>query len=331
MIAHALVISRDPSPSTRQIAKLAPGLGDMNWSWIAAGPDRAPDCIEGRPAIRDAGGVGLLAGRQRALEVAADADILIYLDDDVALPPGWAVKMIEPFSNSEVQLAGCRYLPDYAGPAPPWLKEMWRSEEGGFRTIAQLSLLDGGDAPRFHSPMLVWGLCFAIRREAVIKLGGFNPDGYPWPLRRYRGDGESGLASRAKQLGLKAFYQGQTHVLHAVPAERMTPKYFARRSFLQGISDSYSLIRSSGATPPPPLPSWKDWLRPARTKLDEVLAEIRPTSANVRRLMARAYLAGQAYHQAQVRHDPHLLAWVVKAHYGDGRLPDETTALSVAA
>ena len=45
-----------------------------------------------------------------------------------------------------------------------------------------------------------------------------------WTLGRCRGDGEIGLARKAEILGLKAFYQGQTHVRHRVPATHMTPE-----------------------------------------------------------------------------------------------------------
>ena len=114
---------------------------------------------------------------------------------------------------------------------------LWLERDDGFRILSHLSLLDGGEVSRVCTPLLVWGLCFAVRRETAIKLGGFHPDGYPWGLRRYRGDGETGLALKAEMLGLKAFYQGQTFVRHRVPATRTTPEYFERRSFLQGISE----------------------------------------------------------------------------------------------
>ena len=29
---------------------------------------------------------------------------------------------------------------------------------------------------------MIWGLCYAIRRETLTKLGGFHPDAYLWEL-----------------------------------------------------------------------------------------------------------------------------------------------------
>lgn len=326
MTAHAAVISRDALPSAEQIARLKPGLSGMPWSWIAAGPDRrttgaglASD--RGQPQLHDAGAVGLLAGRQKALEIL-DADIIVYLDDDVTLPVGWAEKILAPFSNPDVHFVGCRYLPDYAHEPPAWMESLWRTTDDGFRILGYLSLLDGGDVSRLYSPMLVWGLCFAARKETVIKLGGFNPDGYPWSLRRFRGDGETGLSAKANILGLGAYYQADAHVLHAVPAERMTPQYLARRSYLQGISDSYTEIRYKGEAPAAPKSRPIDLARRIKWQVEEPFLMRGRSSADIHKLLTRSYIKGRKYHEGEIRRDPRLLDWILKANYGDGSLPE---------
>ena len=131
---------------------------------------------------------GLVAGRHRALS-ACHEEVLIYLDDDVTLPSAWIEGILEPFADPEVHFVGCRYLPDYEHSPPHWLDGLWRENDHGFNVLPYLSLLDGGETSRPYRPMLVWGLCLAVRRETLIKLGGFHPDGYPWELRRFRGDG----------------------------------------------------------------------------------------------------------------------------------------------
>jgi hypothetical protein len=153
----------------------------------------------------------------------------------------------------------------------------------------------------------------------VVKLGGFNPDGYPWERRRFRGNGECGLTLKAEMLGLRACYQGRTHVKHRVSASRITPEYFERRSFLEGISDSYAQIRRDHESPTAPRRSWKDLVRPARDfvrpakwKLERGLILRKPTTGGVRKLMARSRYAGTQFHRGEVRNDPKLLDWVLR-------------------
>jgi glucosyl-dolichyl phosphate glucuronosyltransferase len=321
--AHPFVVSRHCEPCAAAITQVAQGVGNRRWSWVSAGVERRPYTT---PASRkvdvlDAGAPGLVAGRHKALEACRE-DILIYLDDDVTLPAGWMESVLEPFADPDIHFVGCRCLPDYEHDPPSWLEALWCEDEDGFRTLPHLSLLDGGGWSRCYRPSLVWGLCFAARRETVIKLGGFNPDGYPWELRRFRGDGESALTLKAEMLGLKAFYQSKTHVNHRVPASRMTLEYFERRSFLQGISDSYTQIRRDHGVPTMPRRSWRDLVRPAKWKLERDLILRKPTAEGVQTLIARSHLTGMRFHRSEVCRDRKLLDWVLKENYFDYRLPD---------
>ena len=322
----AVISSAQPHLPDVQVA-YGPALRNGGMIWLEAGKTRvgigqaAKGLDPASLQVLDAGAVGLVAGRHKALDVCQE-EVIIYLDDDVSLPEGWKAKMLEPFEDPAVHFVGCRYLPDYEHQPPPWLKGLW-GECDGFRMLGYLSLLDGGTEGRVYDPCYVWGLCFAVRRDTVLKLGGFHPDGYPWELRRYRGDGESALSLKAKLLGLKAFYQGGTHVMHKVRASRMTPEYFERRAFLQGISDSFTQIRRDGAPPAPPAKHWKDWLRPAKIFMERRRILRNPTAEGMRVLLQRAYTAGVAWHQAEVRDDPKLLEWVLKPDYFDYSLPEE--------
>ena len=291
------------------------------WSWVSAGPERLGRNSSQSVDILDAGGVGLVAGRHKALAVCR-SEVVIYLDDDVTILTGWLENILKPFADPNIHFVGCRYLPDYEHPPPRWLQGLWGEADDGFSTLPQLSLLDGGETNRTYRPMLVWGLCFAVRRETLIKLGGFHPDGYPWQLRRFRGDGETGLTLKAEALGLKAYYQGETHVKHRVPASRMTPEYFEKRGFLQGISESFTEIRRQGRMPLAQERSWKNHLRPTKWKIERELILRSPTTPGVRLLMARSHWAGMQFHKKEVREDPKLFTWVLRSDYFDYRLPD---------
>jgi predicted O-methyltransferase YrrM/glycosyltransferase involved in cell wall biosynthesis len=261
---------------------------------------------------------GLLAGRHRGL-AETKGSIVIYLDDDVRLPDKWLNAMLEPFADPAVHIVGCRYLPEYEGQPPDWLEQLWTENSEG-RRLNYLSLLDYGTDTKEVDPTKVWGLCYAIRRQTLIKLGGFHPDAYPWELRRYRGDGESAPSRLARQLKLKAIYQGETAVFHQVPKSRMTVEYLARRAYLQGISDSYSSIRQEGHEPKDP--SLRSRLDLLKSSLKTMLLRNKISVEAIRARIGHAYRQGFVYHQTEVRRDPALLQWVLRENYWNYSLPD---------
>jgi hypothetical protein len=303
------------------------GWSQNDVTWIYAGNHRNDKPSKNLSnhsidAFIDAGQIGLLSGRHKALQIS-DSNIIIYLDDDVVLPTGWMEKILDPFSDPRIHIVGCQYLPLFEETPPGWLSSMWLQDNESFKTLGHLSLLDGGDVSRVYDPCNVWGLCYAIRKSTLIELGGFHPDGYPWELRRFRGDGETGLSLKAKAKGYMAYYQAETHVLHKVPKCRMTVEYFERRSFLQGISDSYSRIRERRAADQSiwvnPFKKFYGHLRQSGQRA-RILRE--PTEEGVKLLIARAYRDGFEFHQSEVRKDPSLLEWVLKPDYFDYRLPE---------
>ena len=103
----------------------------------------------------------------------------------------------------------------------------------------------------------------------------------------------------------------------------MTVEYFERRSFLQGISDSYTQIRQRGALcvlkRRNPIKRIYGQLR-QRAQRARILRE--PTAEGVKLLIERSYRDGFDFHQTEVRKDPALLEWVLKLDYFDYRLPD---------
>jgi glycosyltransferase involved in cell wall biosynthesis len=269
---------------------------------------------------------GLVAGRHRALTIdeGSSDQVIIYLDDDISLPRNWLESILKPFCDPSIHFVGCRYLPDYEVSPPFWLEELWCEDNAGFKMLGHLSLLDGGATSRDYDPTYVWGLCFAVRKATLIELGDFHPDGYPWALRRYRGDGETGLALKAKAHGHRAFYQGETHVLHKVPTKRMTVEYFERRSFFQGVSDSYTRIRETGVIDGgKPLSPFKEIYTKFRQNIQRKRMLWNITTDKIKFLMNRAHHAGYEFHQGEARKDPALLEWILKPNYFDYQLPKE--------
>jgi glucosyl-dolichyl phosphate glucuronosyltransferase len=265
---------------------------------------------------------GLLTGRHRGAKEAR-GETLCYLDDDVLLGRDWLASLREAFFDPSVVLAGGPSVPEYQVDPPGWLEGLFY-ETPHLRICDLLSLTAPADAFRSAvkkvDPDFVFGLNFCVRRQALCEFGGFHPDGVPGPLLRFRGDGETGFTRRLKSEGLSALYHPGMSVRHLIPGSRMTPQAFEVRRFLQGISDSYSLIRQKGVVSES-FPKLKEIIDPLWLKLERQVSLRGPTKDRVQRLMARAYAAGMKFHQNEVRSDPTLLAWVLKSNYFDYKLP----------
>lgn len=185
---------------------------------------------------------GLHIGRHRGL-LAAKSDILVYGDDDIETLPTWLEGILESFEDESVALVGGKNMPNFESTPPSWILEMW--ERGGNqKVLGYLSILDFGDEIQAINPNYVFGCNFSIRKDVLLEAGGFHPDGMPQEIIKYRGDGENYVSKFVMDNGYKTIYNPKASVYHFVSNDRMTKKYFAQRSFNQGISDSYTDIRN---------------------------------------------------------------------------------------
>lgn len=259
---------------------------------------------------------GLLSGRHRGA-AEARGDVLCYLDDDALVTATWSETVRDAFADGAARLVGGPSAPLFERRPPGWLRHLWAGVAGGGRMLDLLSLIDCGPEPRPVEPWFVWGLNFSIRRDALAECGGFHPDGVPPPLLRLRGDGEGGLAYKLAARGERALYHPGALVHHVLPASRITLPAVERRAFAQGVSDSYTAIRAAGAAPPPAPPA-----APRRTALRHARARFFGSALALKELVADARAAGRAFHEAEVRRDPRLLAWVLRPDYFDYSLPE---------
>lgn len=168
--------------------------------------------------------------------MAARGAILVYIDDDVDTPSGWLKAMLQPFENPQVAAVAGKVEPHFSGEPPSWVLGL----NSGY-----LSLLNLGETARAltatESP---YGCNMAVRREALFRLGGFNPDGFPeGPLLWLRGDGEVGLARKIHAAGDQIAYAPAARLYHRIAVDRLNRDYLDRRSYRQGISDSYADYR----------------------------------------------------------------------------------------
>jgi len=246
---------------------------------------------------------GLHVGRHKGLE-EAQADILVYTDDDIKASPTWLEGVAEAFMGDNVMLVGGRCPPLFESQPPQWLEDLWQRQDPGKRILPFLSLMDLGDATKEISPQHVFGCNFSIRKHMLLEADGFHPDAMPPELIRYRGDGETYVSEFIYKRGYQAIYHPKATVYHHVPNDRMTKSYFCRRSYIQGISDSYTHIRNGGVRY-----HWTMLALRAIKRLPIFCRDRLQASAY------RAYLSGYRFHQLEVKSDPMLHEWVVREAY----------------
>jgi len=275
---------------------------------------------------------GLLSGRHRGA-VEAKADILSFIDDDIIADKEWLSSISESFSNSSVQIVGGKNLPKYEIEPPKWIEDLWRDSPYGGKWLGYLSVLDFGDEKKDISPLYVWGLNFSIRKDTLLKSGGFNPDTYPKYLQKYQGDGETGLSLKLQKMNLVAEYQPKALVHHIIPETRLTLDFFKKRSYFQGVSDSYTYIRKYVKNSNPKKyferkPKSNKILSLAKTmyrKCRCLFSEKDPREIRkIKKTLNKSYQEGYSFHQNEVKKDPLLLDWISKPDYWDYSLPEKT-------
>lgn len=120
---------------------------------------------------------GVARARNRAL-AEARAPILLFLDDDCTVAPGWVEAHLEAFADPAVLGSGGRIQPVLPAGVPAWIQRFYLEEEGG-----PGGRFDFGELPRDlpASPdgNLPFGANMGLRLAAARAAGGFDP-GLGW-------------------------------------------------------------------------------------------------------------------------------------------------------
>lgn len=188
-------------------------------------------------------------GKSRALAAAlavARGGILAFTDDDVIVAPDWLAEIRRALTADEADLVGGPVAPRWERPAPAWLR--LQNDAGYGRLAAPLALLDYGPAPGVLGPRTLLGANLALRRDVLVRLGGFAPH-----LGKLRGTLLSGedhdLCQRTQAAGFRARYLPAIRVRHWVPGDRMRLRYFVSWFYWSGVTHAI-LDRRDGATGP---------------------------------------------------------------------------------
>ncbi len=290
---------------------------------------------------------GLHVGRHKGLK-EAKTDIIVYADDDIETFPTWLEGIAEAFEDKDVMLVGGKTLPKFEAEPPDWIMKMWLQAHPEGNVLFSLSILDFGDSIKEINPYFVFGCNFSIRKSVILEASGFHPDAMPQVFIKYRGDGESYVWRYIMENGLKTLYCPKALIFHHVPKERMTLKYFYRRAYIQGISDSFTKTRKDHGLDINECMNKNERVevRDNQTcyinmvKIYRLLRrgassiknravrykkKIFSTEYNQIRIgMEKCHGEGFDYHRCEVQKDQKLLEWVLRKNYlgENGKLPE---------
>jgi glycosyltransferase involved in cell wall biosynthesis len=261
---------------------------------------------------------GLHVGRHVGMHLASHTN-LTFADDDIEAYPTWLETIDGVFLDDSVAMVGGNNLPRFEGEPPDWFQDLWRPPVGSkTQVLHQVSIVNLGDKAREISPFLVFGCNFSIRKSTLLESGGFHPDGMPREKVFLRGDGESSVSAYVSEQSYKCMFHPGASVFHCVPQARMTLDYFHQRGFSQGVSDSYSSLRSTRDKER--VENLLPALRRIRSRLDSIVRRLALRSYGARKAM-RAYRAGYkegySYHQDYYSRSGSVRGWVHKRDYMD--------------
>ncbi|HPO12123.1 MAG TPA: glycosyltransferase [Candidatus Hydrogenedentes bacterium] len=175
---------------------------------------------EGRPGFR------YLSEPQQGLSYArncgireAKGDIIAFLDDDVIVDSSWLVQIQRCFDETGAEAVGGRSYLLFETEPPAWLGPDFRL------FLSEVNL--GDKRCEAGNGVRLYGLNLAMKREMILKFGGFNQT-----LGRkgeaLLGGEERALLQKNFASGGKNLYEPAAVVKHRIGADRLQWEYFLR-------------------------------------------------------------------------------------------------------
>jgi glycosyltransferase involved in cell wall biosynthesis len=164
----------------------------------------------------------------------AKGEILAYLDDDAEASQGWLTALTSIYANdATVAIAGGKvtliWPPNCISPA--WLSTNMAGNLGAYDLGDEIVYItQPGLTPR--------GLNYSLRADFLKQIGGFDPQ-LGRVGQNLLSNEELCMTEKALELGYKVVYLPDALVAHNVAPSRLAPSWFIRRSWWQGISESY--------------------------------------------------------------------------------------------
>ncbi|MFC1835460.1 glycosyltransferase family 2 protein [Thermodesulfobacteriota bacterium] len=188
--------------------------------------------------IREEAQGGVFA-RNRGIEEAS-GDLIFYLDDDQLIGRGCLAAYRHYYQEAGYHCMGGKILPWFRDEVtlPGWYD---KSMQG------TLSLLDHGDqVKRVFYPEYPYEGNMIIARFLYDTYGRFH-EGLGRKGKNLMSNEGMDLLLRFESAGVPIHYVPDAEILHLVPPERLTRRFFIRRHYAQGMSDVYMFAKDRGA------------------------------------------------------------------------------------
>ncbi len=189
---------------------------------------RVRDELDGVEVLPNRHAPGLSGGRQTGAEHARGT-ILAFLDDDAAAAPDWLARLAANYDDPRVLGVGGAIEPDWEQPRPSWFPPE-------FNWVVGCTYPGMPDAPARVRNVI--GANMSIRADVLAAVGAFDPRlGRAAGMRSVSGAAEeTELCIRAGEVfpGRYWIFDPRARVTHAVPPQRGSWRYFARRCAVEG-------------------------------------------------------------------------------------------------
>jgi len=170
---------------------------------------------------------GISAVRNRALDEAAGADLLVFIDDDELPGPGWLTRLLGAWEEWRCAAVTGPVVPRFAGRVDPWV-------------------LGSGVFDRAHrtSGALLRG---GATNNLLLDLAQVRALGLRFDDRLGLTGGEDTLFTHSLvHAGAQVRWCDEAEVVEPVPADRLTRSWVRRRSFRSGSSWSRAEVQLAG-------------------------------------------------------------------------------------
>jgi glycosyltransferase involved in cell wall biosynthesis len=171
-------------------------------------------------------------GRSAALNCGfrlAAGDVVVTTDDDVRVQPEWVNRLAAGLEALHCDYVGGRVTPLWDASPPDWFPArpglLW----------GVIALLDYGPEPLKFGRRVPLGVNMAIRRETILKVGGFDAR-VGRKAGTLLGQEVREWCLRARAAGSEGYYLPDASVQHLIPGDRLTKRYFRRWFYWRGIS-----------------------------------------------------------------------------------------------
>ena len=163
---------------------------------------------------------GLSHARNKGL-MSAEADWIIYLDDDTRVPRDFIEKALFTINHFSFDCFGGTYLPWFKYPRPRWFRDEYASNG---RLLPETGVLEKGYAS---------GGIVAFNRARLKQLGGF-PTSLGMTGKRVAYGEENYVQKRLRESGGMIGFNPDWTVDHLVAEYKLNPWWFVRSKYAVG-------------------------------------------------------------------------------------------------